>query len=106
MKKALKVVFRYDEFRDIQQTVIESVLANRDTVAVMRTSAGKTLLHAVPSALSFVDQSFTFTVIVYPLLSLIDNQMKELAAVGIPCAAITGQTKYHEKEQLHADIAN
>ncbi|KAI9103881.1 P-loop containing nucleoside triphosphate hydrolase protein [Phlyctochytrium arcticum] len=106
MKKALKVVFRYDEFRDIQQPVIESVLANRDTVAVMRTSAGKTLLHAVPSALLFVDQSFTFTVIVYPLLSLIDNQMKELAAVGIPCAAITGQTKYREKEQVHVDIAN
>ncbi|KAI9097109.1 hypothetical protein DFS34DRAFT_660460 [Phlyctochytrium arcticum] len=102
----LRIVFQHEEFRDIQADAIQCILRNQDTVAIMRMSEGKTILHALPAALSFATEGFVFTVVVYPLLSLIDNQMRELTKANIPAAVLTGHTTFDQKVAIHADIGN
>ncbi|KAI9103781.1 P-loop containing nucleoside triphosphate hydrolase protein, partial [Phlyctochytrium arcticum] len=104
--QTLQTVFKHDNFRDIQEQVLHTVRNNQDVIAIMRTSEGKTLVHALPAALSFPTGVYVFTVVVYPLLSLIDNQMRELSKAHIPCAVLNGNTTFDQKASIHADIGN
>ncbi|KAI9104939.1 P-loop containing nucleoside triphosphate hydrolase protein [Phlyctochytrium arcticum] len=72
----------------------------------MRTLEGKTLLHVLPVALLFVTEQYDLTVVVYPLLALIDNQMRELTKANILAATWTGHTTWHTKGLMHGDIGN
>lgn len=69
--------FGYEQFRDGQKAVINSVLKHRDTMAVLPTGAGKTLLYQLPAYLI----SGT-VVIVSPLLSLMQDQVSRLRERG------------------------
>lgn len=70
--------FGYQEFRPGQDRVIEALLAGRDTLAVMPTGAGKSLCYQVPAVLLP-----GLTMVVSPLISLMDDQVRSLRDVGI-----------------------
>lgn len=74
----LKEVFGYKEFRLLQETIILNVLAKRDTLAVMPTGGGKSLCYQIP-ALIFDG----ITVVVSPLISLMQDQVDTLVAAGV-----------------------
>lgn len=77
MKSALHQYFGFTEFRDGQEQVLESVFNKRDTLAVLPTGAGKTLLYQLPGYL--MDGS---VIIVSPLLSLMQDQVSRLHERG------------------------
>jgi len=79
----LKTIFGHDEFLSIQSSVIGSVLAGKDTLAVMPTGAGKSLCYQIP-ALVFDG----LTVIVSPLISLMKDQVDQLSKLNIPAALL------------------
>jgi len=66
-----------------QAEVIESVLSGRDTLAVMPTGSGKSLTYQLP-ALSLPGP----TLVVSPLLALIEDQVGKLKAAGVAVARI------------------
>lgn len=70
--------FGYQEFRPGQDRIVEAVLAGRDVVAVMPTGAGKSVCYQVPAVL--MDG---LTLVVSPLISLMDDQVRSLKAAGI-----------------------
>jgi len=70
--------FGLSEFRPGQQTVIESVVAARDTVAVMPTGAGKSLCYQLP-ALHLPGT----TIVVSPLIALMKDQADKLNDLGV-----------------------
>lgn len=74
----LKSVFGYDDFRPLQQAVIDNVLARRDTLVIMPTGGGKSLCYQVP-ALIFPG----LTVVVSPLIALMKDQVEQLRALGV-----------------------
>ena len=81
--QVLKQVFGYEQFRAGQETVIEAVLNGRDAVALMPTGGGKSLCYQLPALLLP-----GVTVVVSPLVSLMDDQVSALQAMGIAAAAI------------------
>ncbi|MBM3459643.1 MAG: DNA helicase RecQ, partial [Armatimonadetes bacterium] len=75
----LKRVFGYDEFRPLQESVIGALLSGRDALAVMPTGSGKSLCYQLP-ALVLPGP----TVVVSPLISLMQDQVDQLAQAGVP----------------------
>ncbi|WP_432377612.1 RecQ family ATP-dependent DNA helicase [Duganella sp. P38] len=80
--RLLRKVFGIDALRDGQRRVIDSVLAGRDTLAVMPTGSGKSLCYQLPARLMQ-----GVTVVVSPLISLMKDQAEKLEEAGIARAA-------------------
>ncbi|MGC9984428.1 MAG: ATP-dependent DNA helicase RecQ [Polyangia bacterium] len=76
-------ILRIRELRPGQAEVIESVLSGRDTLAIMPTGSGKSLTYQLP-ALSLTGP----TLVVSPLLALIEDQVGKLKAAGVAVARI------------------
>ena len=76
-------ILRIRELRPGQAEVIESVLSGRDTLAIMPTGSGKSLTYQLP-ALSLPGP----TLVVSPLLALIEDQVGKLKAAGVAVARI------------------
>ena len=90
-KEALKAVFGYDSFRPGQEAVINAILDGRDILAVMPTGAGKSLCYQVPAML------FSgITLVISPLISLMQDQVKALNEAGVNAAFINSSLS--EKE--------
>ncbi|MEW6430929.1 MAG: ATP-dependent DNA helicase RecQ [Myxococcota bacterium] len=79
----LKRYFGMDAFRPGQRDVIESVLSGRNTVVVMPTGAGKSLCYQLPALL--LDG---VTVVVSPLIALMQDQVDALRARGLSATFI------------------
>ena len=74
----MRGTFGLDEFRPGQEAVIGSIVAGRDTIAVMPTGAGKSLCYQLP-ALHLPGT----TLVVSPLIALMKDQTDKLQALGV-----------------------
>lgn len=81
--EVLKKYFGYDLFRTGQKEMIDTILEKRDALAIMPTGAGKSICYQVPA---FMLQGITL--VISPLISLMQDQVKALNEAGIHAAYI------------------
>lgn len=98
-EEILKNFYGYDSFRPAQAEIIETILSKRDVLAIMPTSAGKSICFQVPALM--LDG---ITIVVSPLISLMYDQVTSLREMGIQAillnSAMTSLEYYQAIEQL------
>lgn len=80
---ALKSIFGFDDFRPGQAEIVAALTAGRDVLAIMPTGAGKSLCYQLPALIGD-----GLTVVVSPLIALMDNQIAHLKALGAAVGVI------------------
>ena len=81
--RILKDVFGYDAFRGNQARIIERVAEGGDALVLMPTGGGKSLCFQVPALLRE-----GLTVVVSPLIALMEDQVATLDELGVPVAVM------------------
>lgn len=81
--ETLKTYFGYDTFREGQEKIVEAILTNRAVLAIMPTGAGKSICYQIPALILP-----GITLVISPLISLMQDQVKALNDAGIHAAFI------------------
>jgi ATP-dependent DNA helicase RecQ len=101
MKSALlKTVFGHDDFRPGQRELIDALQNGRDLLGVMATGSGKSLCYQFPAV-----EGGKRCLVVSPLISLMDDQVKKLELSGVPAAGLHSHAASFERHQALADWA-
>ena len=82
-REALKVYYGYDSFKLGQEDIVDAILAGRDVLAIMPTGAGKSICYQLPALLLP-----GITIVISPLISLMQDQVSALREAGIPAGYI------------------
>lgn len=90
-RRVLRDVFGFDSFRPGQEPVIDALLNGQNVLAVMPTGAGKSLCYQIPTLLRR-----GLTLVVSPLISLMEDQVAALGLAGVPAGTINSS---HPREE-------
>lgn len=93
--EALKKYFGYDEFRGIQAECIDSILAGNDTICVMSTGGGKSIIFQIPGLI--LDG---LTLVISPLISLMNDQVLNLKKINVSAGTINSNTDEEEAKKV------
>ena len=101
----LRQTFGYESFRPHQQGIVEAALAGKDVLAVMPTSAGKSICYQVP-AIALAERTGGLTVVVSPLISLMADQVGALRQYGVAASCLNSTlTGAEQADVLHGIAA-
>ena len=104
LQGALKKYFGFDQFKGLQESVIENVLEGKDTFVIMPTGGGKSLCYQLPALMKEGT-----AIVVSPLIALMKNQVDAIRGVseehGIAHVLNSSLTKT-EVRQVMEDITN
>ena len=81
--EVLKNYWNFDQFRPLQEDIIQSVLARKDTLALLPTGGGKSICFQVPAL-----AQEGICIVVSPLIALMKDQVYNLKMRGIEAKAI------------------
>jgi len=94
LEKTLEKHFFLEKFRTGQREIIESILAGRDTLAIMPTGAGKSLCFQLPAV-----TMEGLTIVVSPLVALMKNQVDGLSSRGIGATFLNSSISAAEQQK-------
>ncbi len=97
-RRALRDHWGHPDFRAGQWEVIEHVLDGRDVLAILPTGGGKSVCYQVPSVLHE-----GLTLVVSPLIALMQDQVASLRAHGIEAACINSSLSRREIDRRWTD---
>lgn len=95
LRNTLQKIWGYSEFRQPQEEIIRSVLSQQDTLIVMPTGGGKSICFQLPALLQL-----GLTLVVSPLVALMENQVKELRDRQLPAALLHSELPTYQRKQI------
>lgn len=98
LSQTLKKHFKLDQFRTGQVEILESILNNKDVLAVLPTGGGKSLCYQLPALLKN-----QLVIVISPLIALMKDQVRSLQNLGIASGCLhSGQTEAEKLEIFRA----
>jgi len=88
MEEHLKSVYGFNEFRKYQKDIINDLLRGENVFAILPTGGGKSLLYQFPATFSG-----KITIVVSPLISLMNDQYKYLKSQGIKTICLNSENE-------------
>ena len=98
--KYLKKYYGYDKFRYPQDLIIDSVLAKKDTIALLPTGFGKSVTFQIPALM--MDG---LTIVISPLIALMSDQVKNLKKKGIEAEFINSTLSLDEQNDVYLKVS-
>ena len=93
IKQILIKHWGYPQFRPKQESIIQSVLQGRDTLALLPTGGGKSICYQIPGI-----YLGGITLVITPLIALMKDQVENLKKRNIKAVALFSGMKQHEYE--------
>jgi len=95
----LKQVFGYSEFRDGQSAVIDAAINGQDSLVLLPTGGGKSVCYQIPAlVLEGV------TIVISPLISLMQDQVTQLQALGVKAAYVNNSLAREEQQLVYQQL--
>jgi len=99
LKETLKKIWGYDDFRSPQAEIINCLLEGKDSLIILPTGIGKSLCFQLPAILKE-----GLTLVVSPLVALMENQVQELQQKQLPANLLHSQLSPIERRKILKQI--
>ena len=93
-QETLQKYYGYDTFRPLQEDIINSILAKKDTLAILPTGGGKSICFQIPALMNE-----GLCLVVSPLIALIKDQVENLKKKGIGALAVYSGMSFSDVKQ-------
>lgn len=100
-RRLLQHHFGYPDFRPAQAPIIGSILEGRDTLAILPTGGGKSICFQLPALVLG-----GLTIVVSPLISLMQDQVEAAQARGLPAACLNSSIAKGEQAAVRTSIGD
>jgi ATP-dependent DNA helicase RecQ len=101
VKKELKKIFGFGQFRGNQEIIVDNLLNKRNTFVIMPTGAGKSLCYQLPAVVSEGT-----AIVISPLIALMKNQVDQLNAIGINAHFLNSTLNKSEINKVKSEVLN
>lgn len=95
LEQVLQHTFGQTHFRPLQREIVSAILAKQDVLALLPTGSGKSLCYQVPAVL-FPEK----TLVISPLLALMQDQVTALCRKGIPAAQLSSDLSPQQRQEV------
>lgn len=101
LKKNLKEIFGFDNFRGEQEKIIKSIISGKNTFVIMPTGAGKSLCYQLPATV--LEGT---AIVISPLIALMKNQVDQMMAFGINAQFLNSTLNKSEMNRVKNDVVS
>jgi ATP-dependent DNA helicase RecQ len=100
VQETFRQLWGYEEFRYPQGEIVQSILQQQDALVVLPTGGGKSICFQLPALLQT-----GLTLVISPLVALMENQVKELHDRRLPAATLHAEVPRLQTQQILQGIA-
>lgn len=94
IRARLQHIWGYSDFRSPQGEIVQCLLEQRDALIIMPTGGGKSICFQLPALMQT-----GLTIVVSPLVALMENQVQELRQRRLPAALLHSELSKQQRKQ-------